>query len=156
MSLPVKNGFTLVELIIVIVIMGIVSAVSAPKFFNMTIFEERGYYDEVISAIRYAHKTAIASGCNYKVSVNAAGYDITRHSNCSSGTFNAITNPATGSIGGYTEIKPANINVTGSFNFYYDNNGQPNDLSGNPMATSSISIASRNITIESYTGFAHK
>ena len=151
-----KNGFTIIELVIVIVIIGIVSAVSAPRFFNLQSFEERGYYDEVISAIRYAHKTALASGCNYRVSVNSTGYDITKHSNCSSGTFSAITNPATGSASGFNGTKPTNINVTGTFSFYYDNNGQPNDLLGNPMTTTSISIASRNITIESYTGFAHQ
>jgi MSHA pilin protein MshC len=53
-------GFTLTELITVIVILGIISAVAIPRFFDRNVFESRGFYDQVISTLRYAQKAAIA------------------------------------------------------------------------------------------------
>ena len=148
-------GFTIIELVIVIVIIGIVTAVSAPRFFKLQSFEERGYYDEIMSAIRYAHKAAMATGCDYKVSVTSAGYEIRKRRDCSSGVFDLFNHPATNSPNGYNENTPSGIGITGNLDFYYDNNGQPNDFSDNPINKTTISIGSRNITIEAYTGFAH-
>lgn len=55
-----QRGFTLVEMITVMVIVGILAAAVAPRFFERNAFDSRGYYDQVISALRYAQKTAIA------------------------------------------------------------------------------------------------
>ncbi|CAG0939461.1 hypothetical protein GALLN_00636 [Gallionellaceae bacterium] len=54
------RGFTLVELVTTIVILGILAAMVAPRFFERNAFESRGFYDQVISALRYAQKAAIA------------------------------------------------------------------------------------------------
>ncbi len=53
-------GFTIVELVIIILVIGILSAVALPRFFATSDFEARGYYDTVMNTLRYAQKTAIA------------------------------------------------------------------------------------------------
>ena len=53
-------GFTLVELIVVIVLVGILSVVAMPRFFDKT-FEEAGFHDGVKAAVQHARRTAIAS-----------------------------------------------------------------------------------------------
>jgi MSHA pilin protein MshC len=68
------GGFTLIELVAVLVIIGIVMAVVAPRFFNNTAFSERGYADEIAASLRYARRLAVASACNVRVTINAAGY----------------------------------------------------------------------------------
>jgi len=68
------GGFTLVELVAVLVIIGIVAAVAAPRLFDNAVFTERGYADEIAASLRYARRIAIASDCNVRFTVNAAGY----------------------------------------------------------------------------------
>lgn len=67
-------GFTMIELAVVIVIAGIIAAVAAPRFFDDRTFLERGYYEELAAALKYAQKLAVASGCAVQMSVSASGY----------------------------------------------------------------------------------
>jgi MSHA pilin protein MshC len=69
-----ERGFTLIELISCIVIIGILAAVSGPKFFSEQTFQERGYIDEIAASLRNAQQVAIASGCEVSFTVNATGY----------------------------------------------------------------------------------
>ncbi|MBT8090261.1 MAG: prepilin-type cleavage/methylation domain-containing protein [Gammaproteobacteria bacterium] len=69
-------GFTTVELVLVIVIVGLLGAIAGPRFFNNSTFEERAYYDELASSVRYAQKVAVASGCRVRVSLAANSYEL--------------------------------------------------------------------------------
>jgi len=69
-----RRGYTLVELVTTIVIVGILGAAGIPKLFDYQAISERGYVDEVASAIRYAQKIAIASRCEVSVTIGAGGY----------------------------------------------------------------------------------
>jgi MSHA pilin protein MshC len=64
----------MVELVAVLVIVGIVAAMAAPRFFDNAVFTERGYADEIAASLRYARRIAIASDCNVRFTVNAGGY----------------------------------------------------------------------------------
>jgi len=74
------RGFTVIELVTTIIIIGILGALAVPYFPNNLAFSQRGYVDEVASTLRYAQKIAIASGCDVSVAITAAGYAVTQQS----------------------------------------------------------------------------
>src|ERR687896_1952631 len=55
-----SHGFTLGELVVTIVIMGILAAIAIPRLMSSKGFTSRGFYDEAQAVVRYAQKTAIA------------------------------------------------------------------------------------------------
>ena len=87
-----QKGFTLIELVIVILLLGVMAAVVVPKFFNLDDYRTRAAYDEVAGAVRYAQKLAVASGCEVQVQVSGNSYALQQHStNCSAGAFVTIS-----------------------------------------------------------------
>ena len=148
-----ESGFTIVELVAVMVIVGIIAAVSAPRFVGADAFEARGSYGTLTSALRYAQKTAIAQRKTVYASVNTSarvvclGYT----NDCSS----AVLDPATQTA--YTKTLSSNVNITASASTIgFDGLGRPV-----PNTTATLTIqntvvpseSTRPITIEQDTGY---
>ena len=128
-----QRGFTLTELIMVIVIVGILSVAALPRFFEVSVFEERGSADQVKSALRFAQKTAIAQHRNVSVVISGG----VASSNCTT----------TLSGGNLTcAVKSAADSKTVSF----DALGRPV-----PNAADSVTVGGTTITIEAETGYVH-
>src|SRR5450759_2932408 len=72
-----QRGFTLVELIMVMVIVGILAVVVAPRFFDADVFKSRGFADQVQASLRYAQKAAIAQHRNVCVAMTASDITLT-------------------------------------------------------------------------------
>jgi MSHA pilin protein MshC len=97
-----QKGFTVIELVMVIVLLGILSATALPKFFDFSGFQQQAFFDNTLSAVRYAQKLAVASGCKLQVSVSANTYALNSPANrsqCASSSpvfSTAVRNPGTG------------------------------------------------------------
>ena len=106
-----QHGFTLVELVTVMIIIGLIGAVAIPRVFNNQRFDNRGYYTEVITAVRYAQQLAVAINCNTQVSLIGNSYTVTLDDNpmdCDAISFTTdAPNPVTGQAGFSTV--PANF-----------------------------------------------
>lgn len=55
-----SRGFTVVELVVVIALLGILSAVAVSRMTRTDLFTQRAAVDELAAALRQAHKRAIA------------------------------------------------------------------------------------------------
>lgn len=92
MPIQKPSGFTLIELIMVIVILGILSASIAPKFAGKSTYAEHAFFSDTLNAIRYAQKLAVTTGCNVKFSVSSNSYTISRRGTPASSSCPTVGN----------------------------------------------------------------
>jgi MSHA pilin protein MshC len=142
-----QRGFTLVELIMTMVIVGIIAVVAAPRFLGTSVFKSRGFADQVQATLRYAQKAAIAQ--HRFVCAAFTGTSIT----LSIGATAACGTPLLSPTGGtYVINAPAGITfaaVPAAFSF--NALGQPT----NAPQTINITGVTNGITIEAETGYVH-
>ncbi len=142
------RGFTLIELIACIIIIAILSAVAGPAMFDNTPFSQRGYADEVASAIRYANNLAAGSNCNVAVTLTATDYHVyqqRRAANCKAVSgFTLIAQRIDG--GAMTNTAPANVTLSPATQIIFDNQGRI--ISG----TTSLIVGTHAINIDPVTG----
>src|SRR5437868_1115969 len=55
-----RCGFTLIELVSTLAVMGTLAVFAMPRFVGRGGFEARGFYDRAVNAVRYAQKVAVA------------------------------------------------------------------------------------------------
>lgn len=143
-------GFTLVELIIVILLAGILAINVGTRFFSSSAFSDRKVADELIEAIRYAQHVAMSrvggTGDTIRVITTANSYTIDRFDGA---TSFAISNP--NRSGNYSVTIPANSSLSAS-TVSFNGLGQPNT---NLDTSITIGAGSLVVTIETETGYAH-
>jgi MSHA pilin protein MshC len=144
------NGFTLIELIMVIVVLGALSIFVAPSFSSKTSFDTLSFHQELKTAIRFAHKLSIATQCEVQVSLAANSYalfypDVTCNPPDAFGT-NPVNHPV--QPGAYAGNSPSGVTITSFGNFFFKASGAPSS-----SGTITINPGGRQIVVNALTGF---
>lgn len=82
-----QRGFTMVELIAVIIIIGIMAAFAMPRFFERKTFDARNFADQSRAMLRHAQKIAIAQNRSVFVRLNGASVALCFDAACSAGNL---------------------------------------------------------------------
>lgn len=154
------RGFTLIELIMVLVMMGILAAYAAPRIFNRADFDANGMHNMTMAYLRYAQKTAIAQRRTVCVTFAADGMAL-RIANAAGATDCTAGAALNGPDGNAALAGPVNYTATPA-NIAFDALGQPlNGVAPNvgavlPAAVQIVVVgAGRTVTIEAATGYVH-
>jgi MSHA pilin protein MshC len=153
-----QRGFTLVELVMVIVIAGVLAIFAAPRVLSSNDFHARGFSDETQALLRFAQKTAVAQ--RRTVCVAFAAGSVTLSIASAAATFTCDSSLA-GPRGESPARASARSGVTYSAlptDFNFDGLGQPLTSTGLAQATQTIRVsnASSVITVETVTGYVHE
>jgi len=156
-----ETGFTIVELVFVLVLIGILAVSASSLFFNTSTYNQQVYFSQVLNSLRYAQKLAIATGCNIRVSnspANAITVDMQlTGSSCTTGsTYVSITDPVS-KISPYQKVAPTGVTIVPSNNwpFYFDANGQAHETSDGAIVNLSVTVNGMPINIVGETGFVN-
>lgn len=114
-----RKGFTLIELIMIIVILGILAAVAVPKYFDLQADAKTAAEKGVVGGVRAGIMTYFAQNKNYPTTLDSAS---TGDCNASNICFDTVLSQggitADWSKSGSTYTGPANGTYT-----YYSGNG---------------------------------
>lgn len=142
-----QRGYTLVELIMVMVIVGIMATVVAPRFFDNNVFQSRGFADQVQASLRYAQKEAIAQHRLVCVALAATSVTLTIASTSADVT---CTPPLPFPAGGNFINAPSGVTLSPAVTITFDALGR---TPVQPPIT--VSGATNNIVVEAETGYVH-
>lgn len=143
-----------------LVVMGVLAVVASPLF-EYRAFEQRGFYDEVSWAARYARTLAVTSGCDVQLSVSSNAYELKQRGTCSTtGDFAMpVRHPGTGDS--MSAVAPAEVTLSMTTNNLPNNPvvfkalGNTADLKDRTV-TVGLTAGPRSFTIIGATGFVRE
>lgn len=119
--MQVRNhqGFTLIELVAVIILLSILGVVALSRLGDTRGFESKAFYDDVVNALRYAQKMAVSTGCDVQVVLTSSGYNLNQHqSDCTNGAFTRpVLNPVKRNEAYQNSLAGAGISPAATFIF---------------------------------------
>jgi len=140
-------GFTLIEMIVVVMVLSVLAVVVMPRMSGPNDFDTQAFHDRALAAVRYAQKVAIAQ--NTTVFVITAGNVL---SLCfDAGCAVAVNDPA--ATQALTVAAPSGTTLTSSAgSFSFDGLGRP---SGGAVVFTVGGTPTRTFTVEQETGYVH-
>lgn len=155
-----QHGFTLIELIMVIVLLGVLAVFAGPRIFDTSVFNSRGFNDETLAMLRYAQKTAVAQRRTTCVTFTATSASLRIASAAAVGTCDTnLIGPRGDTPGTITAKSGITYSPPTPATVHFDGLGQSLDNTGAVLSaarTITVTGSGKTITIEPGTGYVHE
>lgn len=147
------RGFTFVELILIIVLLGIMSFFAGARLNDRNSANARGFADQVASTLRFAQKAAIAQRRNVYVNIDASARRVRACLDAATTCATPLSSPGGGSL----DITGASgITLTsGSTQFLFDALGRPSFASTLTLTTSASGLTF-SVIVETESGYVRR
>lgn len=151
MSRSASAGFTLVELVVILMLVGILAVAVMPRFLDTQAFHARGFHDETLALLRYAQKSAISHRRTVCVAFGSNSATLTIASAAGASICN------TGLTGPQGDT-PATVAASSGVAYV----APPTDFSFNALGQPSVAQTIRvsgmpvSLTVEAETGYVHE
>jgi MSHA pilin protein MshC len=158
-----QRGFTLIELIMVVVMLGVLAVFAAPKILNSSDVNARGFHDETLALLRYAQKAAIGQRRMVCVTFNTGSTPHTAVLKLENPTLTTTPLVCNTNLVGPKGESPATVTAKSGAS-YVNAPAIVFDGLGQPVSTARVALASNllitftnasGITIEAGTGYIH-
>jgi len=154
-----QRGYSMVELIAVMVIAGVLAAVAIPRFFDTNVYQTRGFNDQVVSSLRYAQSIAIAQNVCAGVAITSSRLTFNTYSYSSTNGCGSTATPLNLPSGTTNVLyAPSNITIGTSpalSSFSFDPLGRPVVFSTQQQKITVTGDGSYTFIIENGTGYVH-
>lgn len=144
-----QAGFSFVELVVVLVLVGVLAVFIVPRLASQSTFDLGGYTQEFAAGLRYGQKYAFAAGCPVRATIASGGFALQHSSSCDAGDFSVLLPHPTKS-GGYTVPAPAGITLSPAGTFSFLGTGE---ASTTVTITLTSSAGTRQVAIIGPTGY---
>jgi len=142
-----SRGFTMVELILVMVIAGILAAVAVPRMIGRNAFDERGFADQLAATVRFAQKLAVAQRREVCVSLTANDATLWYDAAC------ATPAPGPGGEKPYTITAPGGVAIAPAMVLRFRTGGVPDIAAQLDIQVSGS--GTHHVFVEQETGYVH-
>lgn len=139
-----RQGFSLMEIVAVIIIVGILAVILAPRFTD-TGTKAAWYQEEVRAGLRYAQRQAVAQRRSVFVDVQSSQIRLCYAAGCGAGTVLKRMTDGTD----YALAAPTGVTLSPTGTISFDSLGQ------SAGATLSVSGSSGSIVVEAGSGHVH-
>jgi len=152
-----SGGFTLIEMIVTLVLVGVMAAFAIPRFVGQDAFESRGFFAEMTNGLRYARQQAIAQRRQMCVALSTGGLTITR-AQAAGGACDGTALPSPVSGDDYSLAPRAGVTIAGA-----GTTALPATVVFNPLGQPDVGVSlrisgdiARCLRVESETGYVHQ
>jgi MSHA pilin protein MshC len=156
-----SGGFTMIELVTVMIILGVLAVVALPSLSGSSLFQSTSFNEQVRDALRYAQKAAVSHRRMVCATLTATTVTLTIATNFGDAACSATTLNGPNGSSAYAISPKSSITLSPTGSIYFEPSGMittdANDDTGSSPYNGSITVSGTgtSIALQGLTGYVY-